>query len=237
MASKSTIPVRQGTVVASSSAAPFGTVEITASASNAPTASVHPTPASRTPSASAAGANSASDSDRRVTTVTDVAPNCAAAASAARAVPPPPSTLIRGAAVRPASPSTRTIPGTSVLSAYQEPSGRRTSVLAAPVALATGDAAAARVSATSLIGMVTDRPAQSGPRPRTRSGNSASAHSKVLYVQPDRPAAAKPAVWMTGDSEWAMGFPQTAARRSTVTVLSFSAILELWLAQKRAHPA
>ncbi|RAO58565.1 hypothetical protein PSN01_02891 [Micromonospora saelicesensis] len=81
------------------------------------------------------------------------------------------------------------MPATSVLSAYQEPSGRRTNVLAAPTAAATGDAASATASAASLPGMVTDNPAHSGPRPATRSGSSAAAHSIRVYDHPVSPAA------------------------------------------------
>ena len=69
------------------------------------------------------------------------------------------------------------MPGMSVLSACQAPSGRRTSVFAAPTAVAAGEAVAARVSPTSLSGMVSDRPAHSGPSPATSSPSSASAHS------------------------------------------------------------
>ncbi len=69
------------------------------------------------------------------------------------------------------------MPGASVLSASHEPSGRRTSVFAAPIAAATGVTAAATASATSFSGMVRDSPAHSGPNCPIRSGSSDSAHS------------------------------------------------------------
>jgi hypothetical protein len=122
--------------------------------------------------------------------VTEAAPSRAAAASAARAVPPAPSTVTAAPSRTPAPRSTATMPATSVLSAYQEPSRRRTRVLAAPTAAATGETSPATASATSLSGMVSDNPAHSGPSPATRSASSTSAHSIAVYDQPVSPAAA-----------------------------------------------
>ena len=90
----------------------------------------------------------------------------------------------------PASRSAATMPGTSVLSARQLPSGWWTRVFAAPTAAAIGLTAVATVSPTSLSGMVSDSPAHSGPRPATKAGRSASAHSIAVYDQPVSPAAA-----------------------------------------------
>ena len=64
-----------------------------------------------------------------------------------------------------------------------------TSVFAAPSALATPETVAATSSATSLSGMVSDSPAQDGPRPATYPASSASPHSWASYDQPCRPAA------------------------------------------------
>src|SRR5205814_1901897 len=84
---------------------------------------------------------------------------------------------------------------------------------AAPRAAATGATWSATCSATALSGMVSDSPAHSGPSATTSSASSASAHSTAVYRQPASPAAAYPALWMTGDSECAIGLPSTAARR------------------------
>src|SRR5439155_26069550 len=106
-----------------------------------------------------------------------------------RAVPPPPSTAMVGASCAPAERSASTIPGASVFSAYQPPP-RGTSVLAAPSAPATGDTAVATRTATSLSGIVSDRPAHVPSKPATNPASSDSAHSTAVYSQPVNPAAA-----------------------------------------------
>ena len=72
--------------------------------------------------------------------------------------------------------SSATMPTTSVFSANQ-PSGRRTNVLAAPTAAATAEMVVATDRATSLSGIVSDSPAHSGPSPARSPGRSASPHS------------------------------------------------------------
>lgn len=153
-------------------------------------ASDHAAGTRSTPTADATCRSCATASARRATTVTVVAPSRAAAARAARAVPPAPSTVTAAPGRTPAADSTSTMPVTSVLSAYHEPSGRRTNVLAAPTAAATGDVSSATASAASLPGMVTDSPAHSGPRPATSAGSSCAPHSIRVYDQPSSPAAA-----------------------------------------------
>ena len=79
--------------------------------------------------------------------------------------------------VSPASRSAETMPATSVLSARLPPAGGNTSVFAAPTASASGDTLSATVRATRLSGIVSDRPAHSGPMLSTRLGSPASSHS------------------------------------------------------------
>src|ERR1700722_19047657 len=59
--------------------------------------------------------------------------------------------------------------------------------------------------------MVSDRPAQSAPHPAISMGRPASSHSIAVYVQSSRPSAWYAAVCKTGDREWAIGEPRTAA--------------------------
>ncbi len=91
-------------------------------------------------------------------------------------MPPAPSTTARPPPVTPAPRSAATIPATSVLSANRRPPVS-TRVLAAPVAAASGDTSDATSSATRLSGMVSERPAHSGPSPATNPGSPASSHS------------------------------------------------------------
>ena len=72
------------------------------------------------------------------------------------------------------------MPATSVLCACLPPAGPaagNTSVFAAPTASASGDTSSATVSATRLSGIVSDRPAHSGPMLSTRPGRPGSPHS------------------------------------------------------------
>src|SRR5690606_10646088 len=167
----------------------------------------------RSPSAAATGSSSATASARGATTVTRSAPRLAAAPRAARAMPPGPRTTTSPGR-RPA-PTASTMPGASVLSARHRPSGSRSRVLAAPNVAASGVTSSATATATCFSGIVSDRPAHSGPSPATSGASSSSPQSMASYDHPSSPAAAYPARWITGDSEWATGRPATAARLST----------------------
>ncbi len=105
------------------------------------------------------------------------------------AVPPPPRINARFGAGAPAARSAPIRPSTSVFSASQPPS-RRTRVLATPRACTRGLRWSAIAAAADLPGIVTEKPAHSGPDPATRPGRAAPSHSIRWYSQPVSPAAA-----------------------------------------------
>ena len=102
------------------------------------------------------------------------APSATNAATTERAVAPEPTTTGRSARCTPTSARAPRTPMTSVLSASQPPSGRRSSVLIEPVSRATSVTVVATSKATSLSGRVSDRPRHSGPSPPTNATSSDS---------------------------------------------------------------
>ena len=67
-------------------------------------------------------------------------------------------------------------PGTSVLWPWRRPAAN-TTVFAAPTSAASGSMWSSSGSTARLSGMVSDRPAQSGPQEARRPGRAASSHS------------------------------------------------------------
>ena len=60
-------------------------------------------------------------------------------------------------------------------------------------------------------GMVRESPAHSAPSGPEESGSASSSTSKRSYVHPSSPRSAYAARCSTGEREWAIGEPRTAA--------------------------
>ena len=164
----------------SGSAAPPGSVEMTRSASGSGSSKRRPETAGRIPSRSAVSRSSPVRARLRTSTTGDWSPSSRTAARADWAVPPAPRMTAWLAWASPASRSAATRPATSVLSARLPsagPPGGNTSVFAAPTAFASGDTSSAMARATRLSGIVSDKPAHSGPMPSISGGSPGSSHS------------------------------------------------------------
>src|ERR1019366_7937263 len=168
----------------------------------------------------------------RTATVAARAPSWGTAARAARAGAPAPRITTGPAALTPASVSAAAMPATSVLKPCREPPVK-TIVLAPATCVTTGSTVSSSGSTASFSGMVSDRPAQSGPQLRTRPGKRPSSHSIASYSQPVRPSAAYAARCSTGDSEWPTGEPRTAALNGSASACSGGPALGLVLGEHR----
>jgi len=162
------------------------------------------------PSRAAASRRSPVLDGSRTTTVASPSPSSRTAARAEQAVAPPPRIVTLPGPVAPASASASMMPRTSVLYPCR-PSSRNTTVLAPPVAAATGSTCLSKGSTVRLSGIVSDSPAQSGPRPSMKDASPCDEHSTSEYDQSSRPSAAYAARCKNGDSEWVIGDPRTAA--------------------------
>jgi hypothetical protein len=70
-----------------------------------------------------------------------------------------------------------------------------------------------RPATASLWGMVTDRPPIIRARIPAMAPAVAPARTGKARKAQSRPAARKAALWRTGESEWRIGYPMTAATR------------------------
>src|SRR5918997_659525 len=155
----------------------------------------------------------AAGSGDRLTTATSAAPAPPRARATARPAPPAPTTTHR----RPATStpwsrrrSSRN-PAPSVLSPTSRSPCRNTQ-FTAPRSAATAVRSSTASWTAPLWGIVTDRPPMPSVRmAATTSAPRPSATSNAVYTQ-SRPAAAKAAFMIVGESEWRTGLPTTAAR-------------------------